>query len=444
MNYKYESTYNKIASLLKVPREENNFSITNLTWKADDTCQDGCYIAIKGNRFNGNDFIGEAINRGAALIITDENIKCDVPTIRVKNARESLCVLAGENIKNTRIIGVTGSVGKTTVKEMIRSVLSQRYTVSATIDNENNEIGVAKTLLSIKNEEFCVVEMGMRGRGELRFLSNVCYPETSVITNSGSAHIERLGSHEEIFKAKCEILEKTKKYCVLPNDNRFINVEKFGLLPFFVGESADYSALNIDTNENSSFFVCENGKNIGRIDLPTISKHNITNSLFAYAVGRIYSLEHNEIKKGLECFKNINLREQIVKVNGITIILDCYNASYEGLKSSIESFHSYCRSKGLISVIVLGCMREAGDFKAEYQYRIGEYIKDLGIKNLIGYNDDSKEFLDGFMGGKLIRDKKLIAKYILSKYGDNYAVLFKGSRSEKLEEIIIEMKEQLK
>ena len=444
MNYRYESSYAKIASVLNKEKNEDDFRISGLTWRADKAEANSCYVAIKGNRHNGNDYICEAIKNGAELIISDDNIKCEKPIIRVESSVEALCLLAKENVKKSRIIGVTGSVGKTTVKEMIYSVLAQKYKVLATKDNENNEIGVAKTLLTLKDEDFCVVEMGMRARGEIDFLSRICSPEASVITNCGSAHIERLGSLDEIFNAKTEILKNTAKYCVLPSEKRFFETEKYEASAYYVGENGNYCVSDISYSDMIKFSVIENGKNLGRIILPSISKYNIINSLFAYAIGRIYSLEHNEIKNGLKAFKSIGLREQIIEIGGITCIIDCYNASYEGINAAITDFNSYCLRKNLIPVVILGCMREVGEYGKEYHYNVGRLVRDIGIKELICYKSDATVYLDGFGRGLYFNDKEKLSRYILSHYGKNYAILLKGSRSEKLEEIITEMKEQLK
>lgn len=444
MKAAFNSSYFEIASFFNTAAVGNDFRISSLVWRADEACDGSCYVAIKGEKFDGNSFIDEALQKGATLVITDSDIRCKAPSIRVKDSKEALCALSGKNIKKTRIIGVTGSVGKTTVKEMIKSVLSQRYSVICTRENENNEIGVAKTLFSINKEDFCIVEMGMRARGEIRFLSSVCKPETSIITNCGSAHIERLGSYEEIFKAKTEILEYTLKNCVLPSEERFFDAEKYSLCPLYIGNNGDFYPSGIRYDRGYSFNVIEKEIQKGRIFLPTISKHNITNSLFAYAVGSIYSLDHSEISRGLSKFKSIGLRERIEKIGGITVVIDCYNASYEGVKSSIEGFYSYCKDEGLIPVMVLGCMRETGDLGKEFHRMIGEYLKSLGVKHLIGYKRDSYGYLDGFNGGTVFNSKDEISRHLLSKYCEGYAILFKGSRSEKLEEIIIEMKEQLK
>ncbi|MBQ8730407.1 MAG: hypothetical protein IJY81_04390, partial [Lachnospiraceae bacterium] len=337
------------------------------------------------------------------------------------------------------------SAGKTTVKEMIKTVMSEKYSVTATLNNENNEIGVAKTLLSCSDEEFCIVEMGMRARGEIAYLAELCRPETSIITNSGSAHIGLLGSSKEIFNAKTEIIEYTRKYCILPNEERFIKLQKNNLSSIYVGGRGDFSAENIEYCKSGvEYSVYNKCFNLGRIFIPTFSKHNITNSLFAYSVGNIYGIEHESIANALKCFTNTKMREEILSINNICLVVDCYNASYEGMKSAIESFNNYCTLKNLSPNLVLGLMKEMGDYSDEYHYRIGEYAKDIGIHSLIVYGESGEKYTDGYCGGKVINDKNTLAQFILSNYGSGDAILFKGSRSVRMEEIINEMKELMK
>ncbi len=445
MKLYYKLTVDEIMDAIGIEKRHNNAIIDNVSWNSKEITSNGCFFAIKGKKYNGNDFIDEAIKNGAELIISDENINPSVAYIRVDNTIDALCRFAKYYAKKVTVIGVTGSVGKTTVKEMIKSVLSQKYKVLATKDNENNEIGVAKTLLSVKDEDICVVEMGMRARGEIKYLSQLCLPETSVITNCGSAHIGTLGTKEDIFKAKTEILENTVLNCILPYEKRFLNIKNYGLNTIFVGDKGNIDARNIEYNKNGTdFSVFENNIYSGRIFLPSLSNYNVTNSLFAYAVGQIYGVEHCGIKKALENFKNIGYRENIIKVAEITFVLDCYNASYEGVREAINGFCNYCRINGYRPSLILGCMRETGDNSYEYHYRIGEYARDMEIKTLIAFGNESEGYIDGFSYGNIFYKKSSIAEYILSHYCKRDAFLVKGSRSEKLEEIIYEMKELLK
>ena len=445
MKLYYNFTADEIAEITGTEKRYGNVIIDNVSWNSKEVINNGCYFAIKGKNHNGNDFVNEAIKNGAKLIISDENINPSVPCIKVDNVIDALCRLAKRYAKNVKIIGVTGSTGKTTVKEMIKSVLSQKYKVIATKDNENNEIGVAKTLFSVTDEDFCVVEMGMRARGEIKYISEICKPQTSVITNCGSAHIERLGTTENIFNAKTEILENTTLNCILPYEKRFLNLKNYGLNTVFVGNDGNIDAKNIEYKKNgATFSVFENKMYLGRIFLPSLSNYNVTNSLSAYAVGRLYGLEHSEIEKALKNFKNIGYRENILKVAEITFILDCYNASYEGVKEAIKGFCNYCHINGYRPNLVLGCMREIGESSYEYHYRIGEYARDMEIKTLIAYGKESVGYIDGFSCGEIFYKKSDIAEYILSHYCKRDAFLVKGSRTEKLEEIIFEMKELLK
>jgi len=368
----------------------------------------------------------------------------------VKNILHALLSLAEFHLsnKNTVTIAVTGSTGKTTTKEMIKSVLSVKYKTLSTFENENNEIGVSKTALSVKDEQFCVIEMGMRGSGEIRALSGACHPHTSVITNCGSAHIGLLGSLENIFLAKAEVLEYTEKYCILPFEERFVNLKKADLIATYIGAddvNSDLCAENVVMGKKGiTYSIKYKGCNKGEIYIPTFSLYNVKNSLNAYAVGLIYGMEHGEIQKGLSEFSNISLREDKVTINGIFIFLECYNASFNSMKSAIYSFVEYCKIKKLTPNILLGKMQELGDNEEEYHYRIGEYARDIGVKELIAIGKESKPYLDGFYGGLLFDNKKDAAKYVLENYGSSDAFLIKGSRTEKLEYIVNEMEELTK
>ena len=417
--------------------------ISKIVWNSRECVKDSCYIAIKGKKYNGNDYINEARSNGAKLIITDDKSKEGKDVIYVDNSVIALGNIAKKFFSGAKVIGITGSVGKTTVKEMVKSVLAQKYRVHSTLNNENNEIGVAKTLLSCKDGEYCVVEMGMRGRGEIDYLSELCKPETSIITSVGSAHIGLLGSENEIFEAKAEILNHTYKYCILPYEKRFLDLDKKRSKPIYVGK--DYTARNIAYTENGvEYTVFSYGIERGRIFLPSFSKHNITNSLFAYSVGEMNGICHSDIANALSTFTNVGMREETVLISDICIVLDCYNASYEGTVSSIDGFLRMCRHKKLKPHIILGNINEVGEHRREYHYRIGEYVKDLGVDSLIAYGEDADSYTDGFCGGNIMTSKHAIAERILTSCGTEDAVLIKGSRGVGLEEIIIEMKELLK
>ena len=201
------------------------------------------FIALKGKRYNANEYIFEALINGAKAIITDEIINTTLPHIQVANSTKALGIIAKRNAQKTKTIGVTGSVGKTTTKNMIISVMRNEFSICGTKENENNEIGVAKTLLQVKNEEFCVVEMGMRGKGEIDYLASISRPETAIITNIGTSHIERLGSRENIFRAKMEILNYNPKNFISTYDKMYENYQiRTAQNIYYVGNNTSCSA----------------------------------------------------------------------------------------------------------------------------------------------------------------------------------------------------------
>ena len=256
-----------------------------------------CFFAIKGKKFNGAEFINEAIQNGAKLIITQEEINCSVTAIYVEDVVRALGLLAKRHKGNTKIIAITGSNGKTTTKDMVISVLKTKYTVCGTKANLNNEIGVALTLLSIKNEEFCVVEMGMRALGEIEWLSYISQPEVGVITNCATAHLEKLGNRKNIFKAKTEILKYVKKYAILPNEKRFKTLNCRRINKIYIGEEENCKIKNIKRSKNALIFDIGSCKSI-KID--SFYEHDLNNALIAYLIGKLYHLTDTEIKNVLK------------------------------------------------------------------------------------------------------------------------------------------------
>ncbi len=410
----------------------------------EKSTENACFFAIKGEKFNGNSYVKEALKNGARLVVTEEKPSLDqISYILVENVIKAIGLLGKYNSKKTKIIAVTGSAGKTTTKEMIKYVLKEKYSVIATRSNENNEIGVAKTLLSIKDHDFCIVEMGMRAKGEIEYLANLCMPYISVITNCGSAHLQYLGSTEDIFKAKCEIIPYTQKYCIVPNEKRFKNLSYENPTMIFAGASGDYELFDQSFYNNGiKFKVRDNNHNIisGDLFCDAFGIYNTQNALNAYIIGQLCGLDEIHIKRGFFNFKGCDMRGKVSVINGITIIEDCYNCSYEGMKNAIFSLNEYSRENLKKPYILVGDMLEIGNDSEEYHFRIGEYAKDLGIKNVFSYGMFSKSILDGFCGGKEFKDKKDIAPHLLNVLGKDDVLLIKASRGAHFENIISEMK----
>ena len=414
----------------------NSVSVSDISTDSREKSNTGsCFFAIKGKNFDGNEYIKEAINNGAKIIVTNQKICTPVSIIYVKDTIKALGLLGKYHKKNTKIIGVTGSNGKTTTKDMIKSILKEKYSVLATESNNNNEIGVAKTLLSITDEEYCVVEMGMRNLGEIEWLSYISEPEISVITNALSSHIEILGSRENIFNAKCEILKHTAKIAILPSEERFKCIKLEKITPFFVGQKGDYIFDNITYVENGIDFDLLS-KNINeKIHINSFGIHDVVNATFAYAVGEKCGLTREEMAAGLSKFRNSKLRNTVLKIGDIRIIEDCYNASYEGMRRAIISLCKYAENKFLTPYAIFGDMLEVGEFSKEYHYRIGEFAKEAGIKEIFAYGNFAKEYIKGFGGGIEFDDLEDATEKIKNMLSLGDVLLIKASRALHFEKI---------
>lgn len=442
-----------------------NFSKDTRNIKSGDT-----YIGIKGGNFDGNLFWKDAFNNGADTVIID---KCDLDTDEIeKYDKENKCII---KVRDTiialgqmasfkremykdklKVIGVTGSVGKTSTKDIIANVISQKYKTLKTEGNNNNNIGLPFTILRLKDEEVAVIEMGMNHFGEIEYLSKIAKPDISVITNIGTSHIGNLGSRENILKAKLEILEGMKnKKLIINNDNDLLNKwnteenEDIEIHTFGINNKSEFQAENIKLYENSSEFVCSNGDNKFDIYVPVGGEHFILNALCATTVGKLLGLDDNEIKKGIENFRLTAKRMEINHLkNNIIIINDSYNASYESMKAAILSLKNMNAKR---RIAVLGDMFELGDFSEKLHrdvgievynnnidklFLIGEMAKYIGEEAEIhGYD---KENIFHFENKELLLNK---LKEILNE-GD--VILFKASNGMKLFEVVEKLKEYLK
>lgn len=419
----------------------NDCLIENISLNSKIIAKNTCFFAIKGKNFDGYDYINEALENGAKLIITDRYISFNASYILVNDVILALGEVAKIQAKGVKVIGITGSLGKTTVKNMVVSVLSQKYKVYGTKSNENNEIGVPKTLLNAKNHDFCVVEMGMRGLGEIEYLASIALPTTAIVTNAKTSHIERLKTKENIFLAKMEILKFEPKNAILPYEKRFIEYDYKKTAPIFVGDGSKCVAREIKVeNNNIKFKVFDNRKYSTEMKIYSRFVHNIQNALFAYKAGKIYGLTDEQIKNGLEYYKQENMREEQVVVNGITIINDSYNSSFESLTSVIISVERYANLVGKKFNVLIGDILEAGTDKELRFKKLKEQIKCLKVENFFVFGNELAEIFSDLKKSFGSNDYKEMAKMIYEKLGENDILLVKASRGVGLERVIEEMK----
>ncbi len=410
------------------------------------------FIALKGEKFNGNEYVESASKKGASLCIIDEvkfqrkEINQFTTIIQVENGNIALLQLAElyRSKLNVKIIAVTGSVGKTTTKDIIAAVLGARFKVFKTEGNFNNQIGLPHMLFKLDNSyEVAVLEMGMNQRGEIHNMVKAARPDIAVITNILRAHIGNLGSRKNILNAKLEITDFFSKdnALIINSDNDLLSTleeKNFTLNRVGLGEKTNISAYDIVVKEDCiEFKVCENNfktKEKFLINMP--GKYNIINSLLAISCGRLLNMSYDEIREGFENIKLTSMRMEILRGKNFTIINDCYNANPESMKAAIDVLKEFKSSR---KIAILGTMGELGEEAYKMHQEVGMYAGEKGIDLLIALGEYEKDFERGFKltnkKGKFMGFDKYedlinsILKYI--KTGDT--ILVKASRFMKLE-----------
>lgn len=439
-----------------------NFSKDTRTIQKGDT-----YIGLKGENFDGSLFWKEAFDKGADTVII---YKMDLEKeeiqkyhhkniIQVEDTTLALCQMASykrDQYKNKlKVIGVTGSVGKTSTKDMIASILSQKYKTLKTEGNNNNNIGLPLTILRLKDEEVAVIEMGMNHLGEISFLTKMAKPDIAVITNIGTSHIGNLGSRENILKAKLEILDGMEnKVLVLNNDNDLLNQwnlknkKNIEIHTFGIKNASECQAENIHLKENASDFICDYGNEKWKISVPVGGEHFILNALCGVAVGKLLGLKQEEIINGIRNLKLTSKRMEINHLkNNIMIINDSYNASYESMKAAILSLKNM---KGKRKIAVLGDMFELGKFSEKLHRDVGEEISKNKMDLLFLIGEKAKyigeESEKRGLNPKSIfyfQDKELLLQELKKNLQEGDIILFKASNGMKLFEVVENLKKEL-
>lgn len=465
MNLKYAI---KVDDILKVT---NGKLITgNENYECNEFCRDTreikggeIYIGLVGEKTNGGIFFEEALQKGASGVII-ENIEIsneqkekykDKIIILVDNTLEAIQKIASLKRDlykdNFPLVAITGSVGKTSTKDMIYNVINQKYKTLKTEGNYNNHIGVPLTLLRLKNHEAAVVEMGMNHLGEISKLTNIAKPTLCVITNIGTSHIGNLGSRENILKAKLEILEgNSQKEIVINNDNdllhKFYNEQKdeINIITYGIEEQSDIYASNIILKNESSRFICHIGKEEEEITVPVGGIHFVYNALCAATVGNKLGLNKEQIKKGIETFELTKKRMDIdVLKNGVKIINDSYNASFESMKASIENLSKYDNRK----IAVLGDMFELGEYAEEFHKKVGEEVAKNNIDILICTGENSKyitkqAYINGMKNENIyyFESKDEIIEKLEEIMKKDDIILVKASNGMRFSEIVEKLK----
>lgn len=407
------------------------------------------FIALKGANFDGHNFAAQAMEKGAVAVVTDRPVEGARCLIVDSTAQALLDVASYYRSKfDIPLVGITGSVGKTTTKEMIYSVLSRGFKTLKTEANYNNEVGMPKTLLGLdSSHKAAVIEMGMNHKGEISRMSTSCKPTVCVITNIGVSHIENLGSQEGILKAKLEILDGAAADAplILCRDDRILSkAEIYGDRKIWYYSASkkdcDVYASEIAADSKGISFTIHYKREKLNARINCLGEHNIRNALAAFCVGAAVGMENEDILAGLMDFKPEGMRQNIITENEHTYILDCYNAAPDSMKASLSVLSQVC-VKGR-RIAVLGDMLELGKGAARYHRTVGEYVKASKTDLLLCFGKNSAYYIEGACDKGFDREntahfdsREELAGYLKTNLKAGDAVLFKGSRGMKLEEV---------
>ncbi|RBP03218.1 UDP-N-acetylmuramoyl-tripeptide--D-alanyl-D-alanine ligase [Rossellomorea aquimaris] len=452
----FEKKIKEIGNMLDVKNDLSKFESVVVKGVSIDTrkIEDAnLFVPFKGENVDGHRFVRDAIENGASAALWDINVPNppeDIPVIVVEDPLLALQSLANQyrHELDLKVVGITGSNGKTTTKDIVANLLSVKYRVHKTQGNYNNHIGLPLTILSLpQDSEVAVLEMGMSGFGEIELLSEISQPDAAIITNIGESHLQDLGSREGIAKAKLEIVKGLKSdglfayygdEPLLQDGVQTLNlkhVETFGrsesntIYPTKVNMDNKGSHFETSLAEGESFF------------LPVLGVHNIHNALAGILIARKFGLSVDDMKEGLQSLKLTQMRMEMVEgKKGESIINDAYNASPTSMKAAIqlvselEGFHT--------KILVLGDMLELGDQEEEFHQEIGQLINPEKVQHVFTFGP-----LGGFIGKGALEnfspdrvhsftDKDSLTKELSSFITGEELVLFKASRGMKLEEVI--------
>ena len=419
-----------LDNLLGIREQLNLDKIENVIMDSRKVQKGDLFFAIN----NGNKYIDEVLEKGASVVVADNYLGDDKRVFKVPNTVEFMQKLAKEYRKalGLKVIAITGSNGKTTTKDMIYSVLSRKYITKKTEGNYNNHIGLPFTILQLEEkDEVVVLEMGMSGFGEIDLLSSIAKPDIGVITNIGDSHLEFLKTRENVFKAKTELLNYvfSENTYIIGDDQYLKNV---------VGNKIGFNKENnfviedfIDSNDGMSFKI-ENSE----YTLNLNGKHNALNAGMAIAIGKRFGLTSEEIKEGLKNLYLTPMRFQKIEKEDVIYINDAYNASPISMEYSLNTFDKLYNN--MKKIVVLGDMLELGEKEIEFHREVIEKALFIKCNKIYLYGERMKKAYDLLEKNDKIRcfnDKEDIVKLIANET-EKIAVLLKGSRGMKLEEII--------
>ncbi len=408
------------------------------------------FVALKGAKADGHDFAETAINHGAVAALVSRPISEKLPSIEVEDTLRAYGEIAAgyRKLTGVKVVGITGSVGKTTTKEMTASILEAVYHTAKTEGNHNNNLGLPKTIMDMpENTEVAVLEMGMNHSGEMEYLSSIARPDLAIITNIGTMHIEHLGTREGILQAKLEIMRG------MPDDGAGVfngdepllwNIRAIGKhKKYYYGienHACDVTATDIVELDDGVRFVVHGFGQQFELFVPMLGRHAVYNALAATTVGLLLGVKPEQIQARFSSFHNTGMRQKIYVKNGVTIIEDCYNAGPESTEAALDVLAGI-KTDGR-RIAVLGDMLELGNRSAAEHYRIGRLA--VGKADLLlTYGEHSVRTLTGAITGGMnpkntdhFDTHEDMAHMLKMRVSEGDVVLFKGSRGMRMEKVL--------
>jgi UDP-N-acetylmuramoyl-tripeptide--D-alanyl-D-alanine ligase len=393
------------------------------------------FFALKGANFNGNEFALKALEQGAKYVVIDEEeYNTDKRCIKVKNVLKALQYLAQYHRRqfDIPVIGITGSNGKTTTKELIAAVLSKKYNPLVTEGNLNNHLGVPFTLLKMRKEhDIAVIEMGANKPGDIAELAEFAEPNYGIITNVGKAHLEGFGSFENIISTKCELYDAIEyaNGTVFINSNDKILLKNAPAINLFTyGETGQVKTTIAGLNPFLSFKWSAGHYHSDLVQTKLVGSYNLSNFAAAVTIGYFFEVEETDISAALTEYEPTNNRSQITKINSNTLIVDCYNANVTSMQAALENFKEITAEN---KIAILGDMKELGDVSLEEHQQVVDWLVSNNIKaTLVGPEFGKTEHTQ--IHFETVDDMIATRK---EKFKDAF-ILLKGSRGIKLEKLM--------
>lgn len=440
----------------RLGHESFNIKISGIATDSRTVAPGNLFLALRGENFDGHDYIATAFEKGAYAAVAEHPVEgvCR-PVIVVKDTRTALLQLAQSYrmLFGIPVVGVTGSVGKTSTKDAIYAVLSKKYRTHKNEGNRNNEIGMPLSVFGLeKSHGAAVFEMGMSGFGEISRLSRVASPSVAIITNIGVSHIGKLGSRENILKAKLEILDGMKAggELILNGDDDLLSsymAEAKERLPiavrsYGIKNRGGVYADNIEAGAGGSDFDIHFPGGKVRAHMPVPGEHNVYNALAAFCAGLSLRVDPQDAVAGLADFRPSGMRQKIGHIGGVTFIEDCYNASPDSMRAAFNVLSTVKKGR---AVAVLADMLELGDASADAHREVGRAAAESGVDLLLCCGGDARYCCEGYNAVKcggdygescFFSDKKTLAATLTDLLREGDTVLFKASRGMKLEDTV--------